>query len=146
MGIKNVLLENRIPQNKFRNVIQPSVGEITFISVGDLEEELDFVDLPDRTSRTGGRTKQIEFEVVQPMHHDIEVAAMEAWYTECKDPVSPDHLKIWTYTRIDLGDNPRRVTVLDNCSVMKKVESESDLDNDGDMATITWTIKADATI
>jgi hypothetical protein len=146
MAIKNVLQENRIQMNKFSLSFQPGVGEVTLMSVGELEEELDTVDLPDRTTRSGGRKKQIEFDVVQPAHHDIEVAAMEAWYVDCQDPVAPDHLKVGTYTRFDQQGTPRRTVTLDNCWLSKKVESESDLDNDGEQATITWTVKADAMI
>jgi hypothetical protein len=148
MAIKNIIEENRIQTNKFVIDWQPGVGEITLISVGELEEELDSSELPDRTVRSGGRKKPIEFDVVQPAHHDDsgEVQAMEQWYVDCQDPVAADHLKIGTYTKFDQQGGPRRTISLDNCWLSKKVESESDLDNDGDMATITWTVRADAMI
>jgi len=147
MAIKNIIEENRIQTNKFTMDWQPGIGTITLISVGELEEELDKAELPDRTVRSGGRGKPIEFDVVQPAHHDSgEVQAMEDWYRDCKDPVAPDHLKIGTYTKFDQQGAPRRTLALDNCWLSKRVESESDLDNDGDMATITWTVNADAMI
>lgn len=143
MAIKNTLQENHIQMNKFMAQIAPGVGQILFTNIGEIEEELDMVDLPDRTSRSGGRKKQIEFEVTQPAHHETEVAAMEAWFADCQDPVAPDHLKVMTIVKFDQQDAPRRTLTLNNCTCFKKAESEMDLDNDGEMSTIVWTIKAD---
>lgn len=143
MAIKNVIQENRIQMNKFSFQAQPGVGAITLVSIGELAKELDKADLPDRTSRSGGRVKQATTELVQPAHHDLEVLAMDAWFAECQDPVTPTHLKIVTIVKFDQAGLPRRVLTLTNCWLSNKVESEMDLDNDGDQATITWTLEYD---
>lgn len=146
MAIKNVIQENRIQMNSYSVDISPGVGNIMFVSVGALDDELDKTELPDRTMRSGGRGKPFEFDVVQPAHHDVEVALMEAWWADCQEPVAPDYLKILTYTKYDGRGSPRRQLVCNNAWISKKSESESDLNNEGDMATITWTIQVDGTI
>jgi hypothetical protein len=143
MAIKNVIQENRAQINKFSLSFTPGVGAPTFVSVSGLEEELDRTELPDRTTRTGGRKKSIEFEVVQPAHHDIEVAAMTNWYQECQDPVSPTHLKVGSLIVYDTVGSPRVKRTLMGCWLSKRVDSDLDLNDDGAQATITWTVNAD---
>jgi hypothetical protein len=143
MSIKGVIKENRVQTNKFTALIQPGVGQVLFTAMSGLEEELDAVELPDRTMRSGGRKKTIEFDATQPMHHDIEVLSMEAWYRECQDPVSPLHLKIMTLILWDQQGLPRRRVTLFNVWVKKRVHSDLELEGDGEMGTITWTLQAD---
>lgn len=142
MAIKNVLKTNRVQVNKFQLTIQPGVGAPLFTTISGLEEELDTVDLPDRTSRSGGREKQLEFEVGQPMHHDLEVLAMEAWYRMCKATL-PLYLKLGVLVLFDEWGMPRRKYTLPNLWISKRAHSELELDNDGEMSIITWTLKAD---
>jgi hypothetical protein len=146
MAIKNVLKENRVQTNKYSALIQPGPGLILFTAISGLEEELDASELPDRTMRSGGRKKSIEFDATQPMHHDLEVLAMEAWYTECQDPVSPVHLKIMTIIIFDQQGFPRRRVTLFNVWIKKRVHSDLELEGEGDMGTITWTLQADELI
>ena len=143
MAIKNVIDENRIQVNKYLLDLQPGVGSVLLTAISGLEEELDSVELPDRTTRSGGRKKPVEFEVTQPMHHDLEVAKMEAWYIQCQDPVSPLHLKVGSLIQFDQQGLPRRKFTLLNVWNRKRVHSDLELENDGDMATITWTLQAD---
>jgi hypothetical protein len=143
MAIKNVINENRIQVNKYLLDLQPGIGSVLLTTISGLEEELDAVELPDRTTRSGGRKKSIEFEVTQPLHHDLEVARMEAAYVEAQDPVSPLHLKVGTLIQFDQSGLPRRKFTLLNVWVKKRVHSDLELENDGDMATITWTLQCD---
>ena len=145
MAIKNVLKPNRVQVNKYQLTVQPGVGSVLFISIGGLEEELDAVDLPDRTSRSGGREKPVEFEVVQPMHHDLEVLAMEVWWRMCKNTL-PLYLKLGILVCFDEWGVPRRKYTLPNIWISKRKHSDLELDNDGEMATITWTLKADQVV
>lgn len=142
MAIKNVLKPNRVQANKFQLTIQPGIGAPTFTKISGLEEELDKVDLPDRTSRSGGRSKPLEFEVEQPMHHDVEVAQMEAWYAMCKATL-PGHLKLGILVLFDEWGVPRRRRTLTNLWVGKRKDTDQDLNDEGAMSTITWTLHAD---
>lgn len=145
MAIKNVLKVNRVQVNKFQLTIQPGVGSPLFTSITGLEEELDTVDLPDRTTRSGGRGKQLEFEVIQPMHHDLEVLAMEAWWAMCKATL-PGYLKLGILVLFDEWGMPRRRRTIPNIFISKRKDTDQELDNDGEMATITWTLKGDEII
>lgn len=140
--IKNVIKENRVPVNKFKLVVQPGVGEITLVSVSGIEEELDATELPDRTVRSGGRSKPFEPEIVQPMHHDIEVLAMESWYNMCKFTL-PGYLKIGVLIQFDEYGFPRRKYTLQSLWIKKRVHSDLELDNEGEMSVLTWTLSAD---
>lgn len=146
MSIKNVIQENRVQTNKYQALIQPGVGQVLFTAISGLEEELDAVELPDRTMRSGGRKKTIEFDVTQPMHHDVELIGMEAWYEECQDPVSPIHLKIMALIIFDSQGFPRRRVTLFNVWIKKRAHSDLELEGDGEMGTVTWTLQADELI
>lgn len=143
MTIKNVIPEFRIPVNKYAFLAQPGVGEITLVSIGGLEEELDAPELPDRTVRSGGRSKPLETDIVQPMHITLEVVLMETWFGLCKLSL-PGYLKIGTLIQFDeTGLIPRKSWTLPNCWLKKRAHSDLELENDGDMSTITWTLQAD---
>lgn len=143
MTIKNVIPEFRIPVNKFALMVQPAVGEITLVSIGGLEQELDAPELPDRTVRSGGRGKPVETDIVQPMHITTEVLLMEAWWTLCSGSL-PGYLKQGTLIQFDeSGLIPRKSWLLPNSWLKKRVHSDLELENDGDMSTITWTLQAD---
>lgn len=141
--IKGILDENRVQTNKYDLMFQPGPGLITFTSIGSMEEELDASELPDRTVRSGGRKKPGTTDLVQPMHHDLEVLAMKVWWLECQDKVSPLHLKIGTLIIYDQSGLPRvRHTIL-NCWLSKRVLPDLELEGDGDMGTYTWTMNYD---
>jgi len=143
MTIKNVIPENRIPVNKYALIVQPGIGEITLTSIGGLEEELDAPELPDRTVRSGGRAKPGETDIVQPMHITEEVALMEGWYALCKLAL-PGYLKNGVLVQFDeSGRFPVKRWTLPNSWLKKRAHSDSELDNDGEMSTITWTLSYD---
>ena len=139
--IKGVILPDHVPVNKYQLIVA-GLPPLLFTAIGGIEEEIDAVDLPDRTPQTGGRKKPIEFEVTQPMHHNLERAAMELWFVECQDPVSPLHKKIGTLTMFSgtLFNQPSWTLL--GLWVSKRALPDLDLDNDGEMATIVWTLKA----
>jgi len=147
MGIKQVLQENRIPVNRYQLIIQPfNVPEVTLVSISGLEEELDAPELPDRTVRSGGRSKPVEFDIMQPTHHDLEVAAMETWYTQCKLAL-PGYLRLGMLTLFDeAGLLPRRRRTLPNIWLKKRAESDLEMENEGEMHVITWTCQTDQVI
>ena len=84
--MKGVLAPDHIPKNKYELRVR-GLPPITFTAVSGLEEELDKVDLPDRTGASGGNTKNGEFTARMPTHHTTERIALEAWFAECQDPV-----------------------------------------------------------
>lgn len=146
MAIKGVLEGNRVQVNKFVLTIVPfEIPSPVFTRISGLEMELDTVDLPDRTTRSGGREKQLEFEVDQPMHHSVEVFFMEAWWMACANTL-PGYLKLGALRILNEYIGTSKQFTLFNLWLSKRSQSDLDLDNDGDMAIITWTMKADSFI
>ena len=145
LAIKNQIQELRIPVNKFQLIVQPGVGQITVISLTGLEEELDAPELPDRTIRSGGRSKPVEIDVVQPMHHTSEVLLMEAWWNLCKYSVA-GYLRLGMLIQMNETGIPTKRWTLPNIWIKKRAHSDLELENDGEMATITWTMQTDQII
>lgn len=150
MAIKGIIDQDYVPVNKFTLTIADQFTPLpmVFTKISGIEEELDTVELPDRTVRTSGRPKPIEFEVTQPMHHEKERLQMELWFAHCQDPVSPTYKKIGTLNMSHqsggglLGGIPVAY-FMEGLFITKRSLPDLDLENDGDMAEITWTLKAD---
>lgn len=142
MQIKNVIQEQRIPVNKYQLIIQPGIGLITVTTLTGLEQELDQAEMPDRTTRSGGRGKQVEFDITQPMHHTAEVALMEAWWILCKNSL-PGYLKTGVLIQLSEASLPALSWALPNLWIGKRGHRDLEMENDGEMSDFTWTMKAD---
>lgn len=139
--IKGVILPDHQQVNKYQLLIV-GMPPLLFTAISGIEEELDTVDLPDRTPQTGGRKKPIEFEVTQPAHHTVERLAMEAWFRMCQDPVLILHKKIGTLSIISQSRITRTSFSLIGLFPSKRALPDLELENDGEMATVKWTMKA----
>lgn len=143
--MKGVLQPDHIPLNAYTFAIIGLVP-LTFTSVKGLEEETDKVDLPDRTAASGGRSGAIEFTAMLPMHHTAEMAAMEGWLREGKDPVSPTYKKPCTVTFPSISKQGGRAYSLIGVWVTKRSIPDFEMSNDGEMAECEWTFSADEII
>jgi hypothetical protein len=143
--MKGDIRPDHMPINKFK-VLAQGLPPITFTEVGSLEEELETVDLPDRTSASGGQTKPIEFTAKVPTHHTEQRIAMEGWFEEGKDPVSPTYKKIVTLVKSSLSGAQVASYILNGCYVCKRTTPDLDMSNEGEMDQIEWTLKADLVI
>lgn len=142
-AIKGVILPDYFPQNKATMTVFGIPTPFTILQISGLEDELDTAELPDRTNGSGGRKKQVEFDITLPAHHVVEIAAMEAWYIECQDPVLPSYKKGANIV-LSSQSNLRNASVgLVGVFISKRALPDFDLDNDGEMTTITYTLKAD---
>lgn len=145
MTLKGSIQPNHIPKNKGRLVV-PGMPTFVFTSIGDIEEETETVDLPDRTTASGGQSKPVEFTAMLPLHHDAEVAAMETWLEDSKDPVHPLYKKIGTLIQERIGFGlPRTYTVKGIFPSRRKVPG-SEMANEGEMQALEITFKADEVI
>jgi len=144
MGIKRVLLPNRVQTNKYAMKV-PGYKDMTLTSIGSLETELDDNEMPDRTRVTGGRQKAVEFDISVPAHHRIDILQCESWLTECTEPVTPTHKKVATilFFHEQLRDIPGLKYFLEGVKIQKRATPEGELDNDGEMAVVTYTLTAD---
>lgn len=139
--MKGVIDQDHIPLNKFQLVVL-GLPEFTFTTLAGLEEELDVVDLPDRTVVSGGRTQSVEFTVMLPAHHLVQQLAMEAWFQEGQDPVTLTYKKPGTMIMTSISGAIVRSFSMPDMFVSKRVIPDFDFDDDGELAQIEWTIRA----
>lgn len=139
MGLKFVIQPDHIPVNNYQLLIT-GLAPITFVSIGALEKEMDKVDLPDRTTASTGRTKPGETEVKVPAHHTVEVAQMEAWFQEGKDPITPTYKKTGSLTMISGSRLINKQLTLIGAWVYKGGTPDLEMNDDGEMAVMTYTL------
>lgn len=140
--LKGVIQQNHVQDNKFALTMVGMIP-IVVLSVGAIEEEMDASDLADRSHRSGGRTKPVQFPITTPMHHTAERLAMELWYRQGKDPISPLHLKVGALMAYTQSGIPFVKYSLINCWLKGRALPEFNLDSEGAMAELTWTVSAD---
>lgn len=141
--MKGIIQADHIPLNQFQLVVL-GLGSFTFISITGLEEELNVVDLPDRTVASGGRTNPLEFVVALPLHHKTEQLQMELWFRESQDPVLPTYKKPATLILPSISRQLIQSYALSNVFPSKRGTPDFELDNDGEMAANEWTMRADS--
>lgn len=140
--MKGVIQEDHIALNRFKLTV-PGLPAFVFTTLSGLEEELNTVDLPDRTVAPGGRTNPIELTVTLPLHHVVEQDAMETWFQDSHVPTQPGFKKDTTLTVSSISDGIERSFMFTNMFPSKRSISDFDMGNDGEMATVEWTLKAD---
>jgi hypothetical protein len=116
---------------------------LTFTEISGLENETTVVDLPDRTQASGGETLPSEFTAMMPSHHKTEMAIMDVWLQEGKDPVSPTYKKTATLLYKDIHGVVTMAREILGCFVSKRTDPDLEKANDGEMAATEWTFKAD---
>jgi len=143
--MKGVLHPDHIPLNKYELRIR-DLPTITFIEVAGLEEELENVDLPDRTAASGGNTKPIEFTATMPLHHLTEMAAMEQWFQDSQDPVAPNYKKPGTLVLTSITGLVRKTFIITGMFPCKRKTGDLDMANEGELHVVEWTFRGDDVI
>jgi hypothetical protein len=144
--MKQVLLPDHIPVNNFDLVVVGGPPVIQFVTIDGLEEELDTVDLPDRTKASGGNTKPIEFTATHPKHHTIEDAFLELWFAEGQDPVLPTYKKAAALLVTSISSLNVRSFNLVGLFPSKRKTADLDMANEGELNVNEWTFMADLVI
>jgi hypothetical protein len=139
--IKGIILPDHVQINKF-SLSVPGLIPLTFLTISGLEEELDNTDLPDRTNRSGGRKKPIEWEATHPLHHVAERLALETWYEMNVDPVVPGGVQAVTLRLFSQSRLIMPSFLLMDTWPFKRAIPDLDLDNDGEIAASTWGFKS----
>ena len=142
MPVKGEILPDHIPLNKFQLLVA-GLPPLLFTEIAGLEEELEAVDLPDRTKATGGNTLPVEWTAMHPLHHIVEELALEAWFTEAKDPVSPTYKKDATLLMFSNTGAIIKTYALPGTFISKRVIPDMDKANEGEMAANEWTFQTD---
>ena len=140
-GLKGKIKENHIPLNKFELIVA-GLPKITLTSTEGIDEEIAVIEMPDRTSRSGGQTKPIKFSGKIPMHHDVEVAALEIWYKQAQDPVQEGYLKAGSMMFYRSNGDPRPFELI-NLWISGRSIPGGDMGNEGEPAMLTFKFEAD---
>lgn len=142
--MKQVLLPDHIPVNNFELIVV-GAPPLKFITIDGLEEELDTVDLPDRTKASGGATKAIEFTATHPKHHAVEDAFLEAWYVEARLAL-PTYKKPGTLLIRSISSLQIRTFSVIGLFPMKRKTADLDMGNEGELNVNEWTFAGDLVI
>ncbi len=139
--MKGLIKENHIPLNNYRLMVLGLGFTITELS--GIEEEIQVVDLPDRTKASGGTRPPIEFTINTPMHHLTEQVLLESWYKEAQDPVLSSYKKVGTLLMFSNTGDIRRSFTLTGLFIFKRTLPDMSMENEGEMAGVEWTLSAD---
>lgn len=140
--MKGVLQPDHIPLNNYQLRVR-DLPDITFVSIGGLEKELENVDLPDRTAASGGHTKAGKFVAKVPLHHLTEIAALEQWLEDSKDPVAPDYKKSGTLIFPSISGNVRKQYVIVGLFPCLQKGADVEMSNEGEEHEQEWTFRYD---
>jgi hypothetical protein len=142
MPLRGSIQEDHIPSNKYKLIIV-GLPDITFTEISELEQEVGVVELPDRTRASDGATKPTEITVKVPLHHTLEIAAMEAWYIEGQDPKTPTYKKVGTLIQTSGTGARIRSNSLVGVWISKKKGSALSMESEGDMTANEYTLQID---
>jgi len=140
--MKGAIQADHIPINKYELLIV-GLPPLTPTEISGLEDELQTTDLPDRTTASGGNRGPNEFTIMLPMHHLTEQGAMEAWFIESQDPVQPSYKKVGTLIHKSISGATLRTYSLVGAYPSKRVLPDLEMENEGELALVEWTIKVD---
>ena len=140
--MKGAIKPDHMPVNKYDVRIMNFVT-LTAVEVSGIEDELQTNELPDRTVVSGGNRGPTEFSIKIPMHHTVERAAMEAWYIECQDPVSPGYKKIANLVHKSISGQANATYTLNGVFIKKRTLPDLEMANEGEMATVEYMMSAD---
>jgi hypothetical protein len=140
--MKGVIKSDHIPVNNYQLIII-GLPPLNPTEISGIEDELQTVDLPDRTVGSGGQRAPAEFTMMIPAHHTLEVAACEVWFKEAQEPVSPTYKKAGTILMKSLSGKTIRSRSIVGAFIHKRVDPDLELANEGEMAAIEYTVKVD---
>lgn len=143
--MKGVIRPDHIPLNRYEMRVT-GLPPLVWTTISGIEEELENVDLPDRTAASGGNTKTIEFEATLPLHHTVEQAAMEGWFADSQDNVAVDYKKNAMLIVSSLTGIVVKTLILSGIFPMKRKTGDLDMGNEGELHVVTWSFKGDQVI
>ncbi len=140
--MKGEIQSDHMPVNKY---ILQIIGLIplTAVEISGLEDELETTELPDRTVASGGHRKASEITLMVPMHHTAEQAALELWFRESQDPVSPTYKKPGTLTHQSLSGTASRNFSLSGMFPKQRNLPDLERGGEGEMANVEWVFSVD---
>lgn len=141
MPLRGTIKNNHVPLNSFELIVA-GMPQVTVVTTDDIEQMITAVTMPDGTIRSGGKTEPVEFTISVPMHHDVEQAALEAWKKLAEGPVSSSYLKAGSLVFYKNDGTPKSYSFT-NMWLSGRTIPGADMGNEGDMAAVTFMVKAD---
>lgn len=142
MTLKGKIAPNHIGRNNYELSIV-GLPVIVFTAVSGIEETVENVDLPDRTTASGGQKPPVEFTVRMPAHHTIERAAMELWFKEGQDPVTSTYKKSGVMQGKTIEGTVGMTYGITGVWVSRRKLPDMEMSNAGELAEVEWTLRAD---
>lgn len=140
--LKGTMQADHLAANKFQLIVE-GLPALTPITVSGIAEELNAVDLPDRTRASAGNTNPTEIVIALPGHHETEIAAMEGWFDECKGDVAETYKKSATLVIKSISGAKQRAYSLMGCFVTRRSTPDLDMTNDGEQVNIEYAMSVD---
>lgn len=141
--MKGILSPNHIPLNKYKLFVVGLVP-LTPVTIGEIEEELQTVDLPDRTRASGGYTSPTSTEVGIAMSEHAQMFAMEAWFADCQGSVAANYKKSATLIYEPIGVGISRIYQLHGVFPQSRGTPAVAMENEGELAVVSWTLSIDS--
>jgi hypothetical protein len=114
------------------------------VEVSGIEQELETVELPDKTVVTSGRLGVTEFTIKMPAHESTAMAAMDAWWKLCYGTnTTLGYKKDATLTLLDTYGDSKSTWAISGLFPTKRSLPELNAASEGEMAMAEWTFKAD---
>lgn len=141
-NLKGIILPDHMPLNNSKLIV-PGLPTIIFTTISGLSDEIQNVDLPDRTNVSGGNDTPKEFTATTLLHHIVEQAALEEWHDAGKGDVLPTYKKSGTLLYVSLSGLIVKPFLLLGLWIPSMKLPDADMANEGDAAIVEWTFKAD---
>lgn len=140
--MKGAIQPDHIAVNNYELLVL-GLPPLTPTAIDGIEDELQTVDLPDRTTASGGNRGPGEWSMSLPLHHLVEQGAMEAWFKESQDPVSPTYKKVATLIHKSVSTSVLRTYSISGLFPKKRTLPDLEMENDGELALVAWLMRHD---
>lgn len=140
--MKGEIQPNVITVNRYTLSIL-GIVDLTPVTITGIEDELETSKLPDRTVASNGQRKSTTFTMGLPAHHELEILAMEAWFIEGQDPITPTYKKTVSLTLTAITGTGSRNYTMTGVFPMKRGIPALALADEGTMAVLEWAMSVD---
>jgi len=143
MTLKGTIATGHAPINKYEFSVE-TLPALIFTTVAGIEQETGGTVLPDKTKASGGEQEPFEMTCELPLHHVAEVAAIESWFKEAKDPVTATYKKTGTMLYYDIHGAVVKAISLSGVWVTKVKYPDTEMGNEeGEMGLLEVTMSVD---
>jgi hypothetical protein len=140
--MKGKIQADHMPINNYELIVV-GLPPLTVVEVSGIEDVLNTTELPDKTVASTGTRQASEVELTMPMHHLVEQAAMEVWFRESQDPVSPSYKKAATLIHKSVTGKKLRTFSLIGMFPTSRALPDLKMDDEGEMAVVVWKMSID---